>query len=160
MARAPYPPIGEIEGTAMRKRRVSLRLRQRITEQSDYSCGYCLTSQRITGARMEVDHIIPESVGGATTEENLWLACSSCNEFKGAQTHAREPVTRRRVRLFNPRKQRWQFHFTWSEDGTEIIGLTPCGRATVIALQMNHEDIVRARRRWVSVGWWPPEVGD
>ena len=144
----------------MRKRRVSPRLRQRITEQADYRCGHCLTSQKITGARMEIDHIIPESVGGGTTEDNLWLACSSCNEFKGAKTHTQDPVTGRRVHLFNPRKQRWRVHFTWSEDGTEIIGLTACGRATVIALQMNHKDIVRARKRWVSVGWWPPEDGD
>jgi hypothetical protein len=107
--------------------------------------------------RKEKFLIIPESAFGATTEENLWLACSSCNEFKGTQTHARDAVTGRRVRLFNPRKQRWRVHFTWSEDGAEIIGLTPCGRATVIALKMNHEDIVRARKRWVSVGWWPPE---
>jgi len=143
----------------MRKRRVSPRLRQRMAEQADYRCGYCLTSQKITGARMEIDPIIPESAGGATTEENLWLACSSCNEFKGAQTHAQDAVTGRRVRRFNPRKQRWQVHFAWSADGTEIMGLTVCGRATVIALQMNHEDIVRARKRWVSVGWWPPENG-
>ena len=144
----------------MKKSRVPPRLRRRITAQANYRCGYCLTSQKMTGARMEIDHIIPESAGGTTTEENLWLACSSCNEFKGAQTHARDDVTGRRVRLFNPRTQRWQVHFTWSEDGAEIIGLTPRGRATAIALQMNHEEIVRARRRWVSVGWWPPEDGD
>ena len=106
---------------------------------------------------MVIDHIIPEAAGGLTSEENLWLACHSCNEFKGAQTHARDPQTGRRVRLFNPRKHRWRDHFTWSEDGTRVVGLTPCGRAIVVALQLNHEEIVAARRQWVSVGWWPPE---
>jgi hypothetical protein len=104
-----------------------------------------------------MDHIIPEAAGGRTSEENLWLACHSCNEFKGAQTHARDPQTGRYVRLFNPRRQRWHEHFTWSEDGTRVVGLTACGRATVTALQLNHEEIVRARRLWVSVDWWPPE---
>ena len=141
----------------MRKRRIPARLRKRLIEQANGRCGYCLTPQEITGARMEIDHLIPESAGGLTTEENLWLACSSCNEFKGAQTHAHDPVTGRQVRLFNPRRQAWWTHFAWSTDGTEIVGKTVAGRATVLALQMNHPDIVRARKRWVSVGWWPPE---
>jgi len=25
------------------------------------------------------------------------------------------------------------------------------------ALRLNHDEVVRARRLWVSVGWWPPE---
>jgi len=141
----------------MRKKRISAHLRRRIAKQAGYRCGYCLTSQHITGARMQIDHIIPESAGGTTTGNNLWLACSSCNEFKGVQTHAFDYITRQCVPLFNPREQCWYEHFTWSKDGTKIIGLTPCGRATVSALKMNHEEIVCARQRWVSVGWWPPE---
>ena len=31
----------------------------------------------------------------------------------------------------------------------EIIGLTPCGRATVVALKLNKESLTRARHRWV-----------
>ena len=141
----------------MRKKRISAHLRQRIAKQAGYRCGYCLTSQHITGVRMQIDHIIPESADGTTTEDNLWLACSSCNEFKGAQTHAFDYVTGQYVPLFNPRKQCWHEHFAWSEDGAKIIGVTPCGRATISALKMNHEEIVCARRRWVDVGWWPPE---
>ena len=106
---------------------------------------------------MELDHIIPEVTGGQTTKENLCLACISCNRSKRAQTQAVDPVSGQVVPLFNPRKQQWKEHFAWSEDGTRIIGLTPCGRATVVALKMNNADIVRARRRWVTVDWWPPE---
>ena len=73
------------------------------------------------------------------------------------QTHARDPLTGRQVRLFNPRQQEWSEHFAWSEDGTEIEGLTLCGRATVVALKLNNSEIIVARRLWVSVGWWPPE---
>ena len=47
--------------------------------------------------------------------------------------------------------------FGWSEDGTEVIGRTGCGRATVEALRLNRELAILARRRWVSVGWHPPE---
>ncbi len=105
---------------------------------------------------MTVDHIIPSAVGGTTTEDNLWLACRCCNEFKGVQTNARDPKTGNVVNLFNPRQQIWHEHFSWSKNGTEIIGKTPCGRATVLALKMNNSEIVVARRMWVSVGWWPP----
>jgi hypothetical protein len=39
-----------------------------------------------------------------------------------------------------------------------IVATTPAGRATVVALNMNNPVIVEVRRRWVSVGWHPPET--
>ena len=103
-----------------------------------------------------LDHIIPAAAGGQTIWENLCLACHSCNEFKGAQAEAEDPQTGQRVQLFHPHWQLWREHFRWSEDGADIIGLTPVGRATVAALNMNHPGIVEARRRWARVGWHPP----
>jgi hypothetical protein len=105
---------------------------------------------------MTLDHIIPQALGGATSEDNLWLACPRCNSFKGTQTHARDPQTDDWVALFDPRHQNWAEHFSWNEDGTEVLGRTSCGRATVVALQMNNAEIVVARRQWISAGWWPP----
>jgi hypothetical protein len=57
--------------------------------------------------------------------------------------------------LFHPRQQRWYEHFAWSQDGTRIIGLTPCGRATVEALQLNRMTVVAARGLWVIFGQHP-----
>jgi hypothetical protein len=108
------------------------------------------------GMSLTLDHLIPQSAGGPTIEENLWLACHQCNSFKGTQTHATDPVTDTVVPLFNPRQQDWPEHFAWNEEGTEIIGITPCGRATVLALKLNAPEIVVTRRMWVSAGWWPP----
>ncbi len=106
---------------------------------------------------MTLDHIIPQAAAGLTTEENLWLACRRCNEFKGSQTQAYDPETGDQIPLFNPRRQIWREHFEWSENGAEILGKTPCGRATVVALQMNNPEIVVTRRLWVGAGWWPPQ---
>jgi len=106
---------------------------------------------------MHVEHIIPQAAGGPSTEENLWLACPLCNGHKGTQTHGTDPESGERVPLFNPRRQTWREHFRWSEDGTLIIGQTACGRATVVALQLNNEHLVRARRRCVMAGWHPPK---
>jgi hypothetical protein len=94
-------------------------------------------------------------MGGQTTRDNLWLACRPCNEFKSTQTYAKDPETGEVVPLFHPRNQKWYDHFAWSEDKTQIIGVTPTGRATVAALQLNRPMLVRARRRWVSIGWYP-----
>lgn len=142
----------------MKKSESLAKLRQRIARQADYRCGYCLTSERLTGIRLTLDHLIPIATGGLTIENNLWVACRPCNEFKGTQTQAFDPQTRRNVLLYNPRIQKWREHFAWNADGTLILGLTASGRATVEALQMNHDLIVHARRQWVKVGWHPPAL--
>ncbi|MBC8446802.1 MAG: HNH endonuclease [Chloroflexi bacterium] len=137
--------------------RIPRSLRQRVVAASRNQCAYCHTLTSITGARLVVDHIIPQAAGGETVWENLCLACHSCNEFKGAQVEAQDPLTGESVPLFHPRRQQWRQHFHWSENGSEIVGLTPVGRATVAALNMNHPAIVEARRRWARVGWHPPQ---
>lgn len=131
-------------------------MRQRIAETARYRCGYCQTLQVVVGYPLHIEHIIPEAVGGPSTEDNLWLACSVCNNYKGVQTQAIDPVTQTTVPLFNPRTQVWADHFVWSKTGTEVIGLTPTGRATVLALQLNNPFRIHSRERWVSVGWHPP----
>jgi 5-methylcytosine-specific restriction endonuclease McrA len=138
------------------RRKIPAVLRRRIREQARSRCGYCLCSEALIGMPMEFEHLIPLASGGRTVEENLWLSCRRCNEFKGMQTKAADPETSEIVALFNPREQNWEEHFRWNEDGTEIIGLTPTGRATVATLKLNNPVIVVTRRLWVSAGWWPP----
>jgi hypothetical protein len=135
---------------------VSKKDRERIAAEARYRCGYCQAQQEVIGIQLHIEHIIPESAGGGSELSNLWLACSECNNHKGALTHAHDPETGAFTPLFNPRTQVWSAHFHWSEDATEIIGQTPIGRATVIALDLNQPMMVRARRRWVMVGWHPP----
>jgi len=130
--------------------------RARVQAEAGNRCGYCLTHQDYIPWSLEVEHIIPRARGGTDEQDNLWLACRSCNLFKSDQTHARDPLTGRWVALFNPRTQRWQRHFGWSEEGTLIIGRTACGRATVVALNLNRLIVVTVRRNWVAAGWHPP----
>lgn len=135
---------------------VPKELRDRVAEQARYRCGYCLTAAAIVGAPMEIDHLIPESLGGLTEESNLWLACSLCNDHKSNRIVALDLESGETVRLFDPRRQLWTDHFRWNDQGDEIIGLTPTGRATVTALHLNREPLVQARRLWKEVGWHPP----
>ncbi|PKO23357.1 MAG: hypothetical protein CVU38_04465 [Chloroflexi bacterium HGW-Chloroflexi-1] len=48
---------------------------------------------------MHVEHIIPLARGGSSDEDNLWLTCAWCNSYKGAQTHAVDPLTSEEVAL-------------------------------------------------------------
>ena len=105
---------------------------------------------------LEVEHIIPEALGGDSTESNLWLACPSCNRHKAQRIHAIDPETGNDVPLFNPRRQLWHDHFSWQDNGLYIVGVTPIGRATVHVLHMNNSFVVRARRGWIIAGWHPP----
>ena len=131
-------------------------LRDRLAAQAGYCCGYCRSSEKITGIKLVLDHLVPRSRGGTDDEDNLWPACDPCNDFKQARTEARDPVTGARVPLFNPRRQRWGDHFVWIGGGLRISGRTPTGRATVAALQLNRELLVEARATWIAFGKHPP----
>jgi hypothetical protein len=137
---------------------ITAAVRRRVREAAQGRCGYCLMPAQVVQAPMEIDHIIPPSAGGTDDEENLWLACPRCNVYKSAQTHPVDPESGETVALFNPRKQVWKEHFAWDDTGAHIIGLTPCGRATVVALKMNLDEVVAFRRLIASVGWYPPKI--
>jgi hypothetical protein len=131
-------------------------LRRSVSQAAKFRCGYCLTAENVVGAPMEIDHLIPQSLGGQTEESNLWLACALCNGHKSNRISGLDAVTGDMVRLFNPRFQDWSEHFRWNNASDRIVGLTPTGRATVAALNLNRASLVRARQLWVLSGWHPP----
>ncbi|MCL4267878.1 MAG: HNH endonuclease [Anaerolineae bacterium] len=133
------------------------KLRPTLAVAANHRCGYCQTQEVVSGIPLTVEHLLPRAQGGKDEEENLWLSCRLCNEAKSGQTQAPDPQTGQIVPLFNPRTQQWSVHFAWSEDGTIILGLTPHGRATVYALDLNSEFRVRSRVLWVEIGKHPPD---
>lgn len=138
--------------------RLSAGLRRQLTEADDHCCAYCRTCSANSGNPLTLDHILPVAHGGTTTFDNLCFACRQCNEFKGAQYSGVDPLTGQRQPLFHPRRDDWAEHFAWDGSQTHLTGLTAIGRATVVALNMNNETIVRTRQRWVPVGWHPPQA--
>jgi hypothetical protein len=137
---------------------ISLDLRRLVHHRAGGLCEYCLTSERLTGYALEIDHITPQAQGGISNADNLCLCCRRCNAYKGYRTEALDPLTGQQVSLFDPRQHHWEEHFAWGEDGTQIVGQTALGRATIAQLQMNDPLIVRARSLWVSAGWHPPRL--
>jgi hypothetical protein len=136
---------------------IPVQLAADVLADAGHRCGYCRTDERLTGSLLSIEHILPVSAGGATERANLWRSCRECNERKGAQVAAIDPESHQRVTLFNPRTQSWIEHFRWSDDGLLIVGLTPTGRATIVALDLNRAHQVVARQRWMIVGWHPPD---
>ena len=102
--------------------KISRKLADKIRQQAKNRCGYCLLPQNLNPTLLEIEHIQPTAKNGNDEEENLWLACRECNSHKSVKTHGFDEKTRRRIKLFNPRKQKWRNHFEFSEDATEIIG--------------------------------------
>lgn len=62
------------------------RLRQQIKERDHYTCRACgISAEQEPHLLLEIDHIIPVSKGGLTTEDNLQTLCWRCNRSKGAK---------------------------------------------------------------------------
>jgi HNH endonuclease len=135
---------------------IPVELQRQVRDRFANGCGYCCTAEALTVTTFEFEHIMPRSAGGDTVLENLCLSCPSCNRYKAQRQTAGDPLTKEIVSLFHPYLQRWTDHFAWSEDGTEIIGLTPIGRATIVVLKMNRPQVTRVRRMWAKMGEHPP----
>jgi hypothetical protein len=136
---------------------VSSVLRRLVRNRAGDCCEYCRSCAELTGHDFTVDHIIPESRGGAKLLPNLSWCCFWCNSFKQARTHAPDPRNGRRVALFHPRQDIWHEHFRWNRAATRIIARSAVGRATIAALRLNRPTLVRARRIWVRHGLHPPQ---
>jgi hypothetical protein len=114
-------------------------------------CEYCRLPAVIVPHGLWIDHIIPRAKKGTNEPANLCVSCVSCNQAKGSLISARDPVTQRDVPLFNPRQDSWDAHFRWSNDQVYIDGLTPTGRATIVALKMNSPQIIELRRLLIQL---------
>lgn len=117
---------------------------------------WLLSDASVTDLREYEHRSFPQSRGGTDEEENLWLTCSFCNNAKSDHVQGYDALTENFVPLFNPRKHIWSEHFTWkADDKAFIIGLTPCGRATIQVLKINEGQALRFRRLMVSADWYP-----
>lgn len=60
--------------------------RLNIFARDNFTCQYC--GERPHRSQLNLDHVIPRSLGGRTTWENVVCSCIDCNRRKGGRTPA------------------------------------------------------------------------
>ena len=61
-------------------------LRQKIKERDKFTCQQCGNNiEKEPNLLLEIDHIVPLSKGGITSEDNLQTLCWKCNRSKGSK---------------------------------------------------------------------------
>ena len=99
-------------------------LRTLVRNRAGNRCEYCGLHQDDEPLyRFHIEHILPRQHGGIDDPNNLALACYHCNVNKGPNLAAIDPETGQMVRLFNPRQDRREEHFTVA--GAAIAGPLP-----------------------------------
>lgn len=69
---------------------VSKRLRYEILRRDNHACRYCGASAPTV--KLNVDHVIPQALGGSDKPTNLVTACADCNSGKTSSLPNAEPV--------------------------------------------------------------------
>ena len=141
----------------MSEKAIPVALRRLVITRARHCCEYCRTQSHYSADPLTIDHIIPLRVGGPAVADNLALCCHGCNQHKAGRISVRDAVTDSLGSLCNPRMQSWEEHFTWNQDFTRMLGMTPAGHATIAALQLNRSGLVNLRRVLYMVGEHPPK---
>ena len=133
--------------------RIPVALRQAVSQRAGGRCEYCLYPAAASLFAFEMEHIVAEKHGGATSLDNMALACPYCNRYKGTDLGSLDPETGLLTPFFNPRTQAWGDHFRLED--AQLIPLTAEARVTVAILQLNHANRLAERERLIQAGQYP-----
>lgn len=132
---------------------IPTELRHQVQERSGGCCEYCRLPDSGGTVAFHIEHIIAQSHGGFTVENNLAYSCSVCNHHKGPNIAAADPETGEPTFLFHPRRNVWEHHFAL--DGAVIEPRTPEGRATAFVLHFNDRPRIEQREVLLQLGKYP-----
>ena len=119
-------------------------LRQFVRDRAGMRCEYCRLPEEHHELPFQMEHIVAKKHQGGDDTDNLAWSCYRCNAFKGPNIAGIDPESRLLTRLFHPRLDRWENHFSWI--GPELHGDTAVGRTTIDVLRINHADSITIRR--------------
>lgn len=122
---------------------ISKILRKQVVKRAGGCCEYCLINESDSFLPFEVEHIVAKKHGGGNEISNLAYACPHCNQHKGTDLTTFLKNYDNIVRIFNPRLQVWEDHFSMIQG--EIIAVTETGEATIKLLKLNEEERVLLR---------------
>ena len=136
---------------------ITARQKEFVNERARRCYEYCWSQLKFSPDPFSIEHIIPLSKSGTYDLDNLALSCQGCNNRKYNLTEAIDPIDGKVVPLYHPRQQLRSEHFVWSDDFTELIGISPTGRATIVRLQLNREGVVNLRALLREKNFHPPD---
>ena len=123
---------------------IPAELRRLVVDRSKSRCEYCLILETDTFCGCQIDHVIAEKHGGATTESNLAYTCAFCNRHKGSDIGSIADSSGEFTRFYNPRTDDWNQHFKF--ENYQVVPLSPIGETTCKILQINDPDRVLERK--------------
>jgi hypothetical protein len=126
-----------------------------VKQAAQECCEYCGAQEGYSPDTFSIEHIQPIAKGGTNDFANLANACQGCNNRKYTRTEAIDPLAGEPVLLYHPRRDRWDEHFAWNEEYTHMLGVSPTGRATILALDLNRHGVVSLRRVLRKLGLHP-----
>jgi hypothetical protein len=129
---------------------ISEEIRRQVADRANRQCEYCLISEEDSGFHHQVDHIVSRKHGGASSLENLALACVLCNRYKGTDIASIDSETGGVTLLLNPRQDRWSDHFR-NENG-RIVPTSSVGRVTASVLKLNTAERIAERLQLLRLG--------
>lgn len=135
---------------------LSQELKEAVQFRAHFHCEYCCSPCEIGNTSCAIEHIQPLSQSGTNDLENLANACHGSNWHKSVKITGIDPTTHLITPLFNPRKDAWIEHFSWSDDCLEMIPFTSKGRATIYTLKLNRKGLINLRQVLILAGMHPP----
>ncbi len=135
---------------------MNVQIKRMVAERAGGRCEYCRCPADHTPDDFAAEHIIPRARGGTDDQDNLAWSCQGCNSRKFTAVQAVDPQTGSRITLYHPRRHPWGNHFIWSADGLILLGLTSSGRATIVRLDLNRNNVINLRRALIAIGKHPP----
>ena len=72
---------------------LSVKIKKQVAKRANHLCEYCLANSEYAYHTFPIDHIIPTSIEGTNSLENLANSCQFCNGSKSNKTHCLDPIT-------------------------------------------------------------------
>jgi HNH endonuclease len=140
-----------------KRRKFSPADKELVTQRALGICEYCQMPENFNTDSFEMEHIIPLAHDGTNDLGNIAFSCSGCNGRKGTKMTAIDPITLAEVPLYHPRNDNWGEHFQWNDNFLRLIGISPTGRATIEALELNRTGCINLRMALFAFGTHPIE---
>lgn len=102
--------------------------RNNVFLRDNYTCQYCNT--QLSRVNLTIDHVLPRSLGGGTSWDNVTTACMKCNSDKGnnrkivPQNKPRKPtyyelIAKEQQKILSVKDLAWLDYISWPQENVK-----------------------------------------